>query len=150
MSRELETTEIFYRDATPLDVPLLLDFLEPFFDQTIIRRSETELHVLAQHGFVAHLGNADQRIVGFAAIEIYSQKLAEVQSLVVSPEFQRRGIGSELVKRCVARSKREGVLELMAITASEKLFREQGFDYSLPNQRRAIFVQTRETSEDNK
>ena len=129
------------RDATIEDVPSLLTFLEPFFQrQLILRRSTEELTTLVKHGFIAA---SEQRIVGFAAVEVYSAKLGEIQSLAVSPEMQGRGLGRELVSRCVNRATSLGVFELLAITASEKLFRDLGFDYSLPNQKRAFFYQTR-------
>lgn len=133
------------RNAAPQDIPALLGFLEPFFaQQFILTRTSEELGVLVRHGFVA---TCEEQIVGFAAIEVYSQKLAEVQSLAVAPDFQGRGLGRDLVQRCVGRAKAEGVLELMAITASEKLFVDMGFDYSLPNQKRAFFMQTRQLDE---
>ena len=144
MNDNLAHPQITFRDTTTGDVPALIEFLEPFFDAHIIRRTEKEMETLSRHGFLALSGN---KIVGFAAIEIYSQKLAEVQSLAVDSEYQRQGIGKQLVNRCVERSNREGILELMAITASEKLFRDIGFDYSLPNQKRAFFLQTRGTTE---
>ena len=130
------------RDATIDDIPALLTFLTPFFEQRLIlSRDKDELATLVKHGFVAV---CDDKIVGFTAIEVYSQKLAEIQSLAVSPEFQGCGLGRELVRCCVERAKREKVFELMAITASDQLFTDVGFDYSLPNQRRAFFYQTRE------
>ncbi len=140
MSDSKQAVEI--RNALHEDLPALKEFLKPFFEkQFILTRTDDELATLIRHGFVAT--SDEDRIVGFAAIEIYSQKLAEVQSLAVSPDFQGRGIGRDLVERCVGRARAEGVLELMAITATEKLFRDIGFDYSLPNQKRAVFMQTR-------
>ena len=130
------------RDASAEEVSALQDFLRPFVEaEFILPRTDDDLLTLIRHGFVAEQGDA---IVGFAAIEIYSQKLAEVQSLAVAQDVQGRGVGSRLVLHCVERAKQEGVLEVMAITASEELFRKVGFDYSLPNQKRALFVQTRE------
>ena len=138
------SSAVVIRAATPADIPALRDFLAPFVRlQQILPRDEEDLHTLTRHGFVAEHHAA---IVGFAAIEIYSRKLAEVQSLAVRTDFQGKGIGRQLVEACVERAKSEGVLELMAITASEKLFRDSGFDYSLPNQKRALFVQTNLTS----
>ncbi len=129
------------REATTGDVTHLYAFLSPFVEQRhILPRTEAELITLVQHGFTATM---EQQVVGFAALEIYSSKLAEIQSLAVSPDVQGRGIGRALVSRCVDRATSLGVLELMAITASEKLFRDLGFDYSLPNQKRAFFYQTR-------
>lgn len=158
--------EIQLRDAEPEDLRALQEFLRPFVKaECILPRSDEDLLTLIRHGFVAETLDKElaakeldtkepagteletkvhAKIVGFAAIEIYSKKLAEVQALAVSTEFQRRGIGNRLVKQCVDRSKREGILELMAITVSEALFHGAGFDYSLPNQKRAVFLQTRD------
>lgn len=131
----LESVEI--RAATPSDVEALHHFLQPFAEsRSLLPRTIEELHILVQHGFVAEDGD---RIVGFAAIEIYSRKLAEVQSLAVDAHYQRRGLGRKLVGCCVQRARDKGVLELMAITGSDKLFQDCGFDYSLPDQKRALF-----------
>ena len=131
------------RDATPSDISELQRFLCPFVEaKYILPRTNEDLGVLIRHGFVA---DGEQEIVGFAAIEIYSRKLAEVQALAVAPELQGQGVGSALVQCCIERARNEGVLELMAITVTDNLFRRAGFDYSLPNQKRALFIQTRET-----
>lgn len=136
------TGQVDIRNANEADVSKLLEFLRPFFEaKHIVPRNEKELLTLVRHGFVAEESGV---IVGFAAIEIYSRKLAEIQALAVSSQAQGQGVGTKLVELCVNRSKAEGVLELMAITSSEELFRKVGFDYSLPNQKRAVFLQTHE------
>ena len=131
---------IAIRPSTPSDVDMIHEFLQPFSaGQLILPRTIEELRVLVQHGFVAEDRGA---IVGFAAVEIYSRKMAEVQSLAVDVRYQRRGIGRQLVRRCVQRVREQGILELMAITVSDRLFQDCGFDYSLPNQKRALFWHT--------
>ena len=98
---------------------------------------------LIANGFVAEIitANGKAEIVGFSAVEIYSRKLSEVQSLAVSDGFQGHGIGSALVRACVERAREKGVLEVMAISASDNFLRNLGFDYSLPDQKRALFYQ---------
>ena len=129
------------RNAKLADLQDIQQFLKPFVAvEQILPRTDDELSVLIMHGFVAE---KDEEIVGFSAVEIYSKKLAEIQSIAVSPPLQGKGLATELVRRCVERAESEGVLELMAITASESPFRSVGFDYSLPNQKRALFLQTR-------
>lgn len=136
--------EILIRDARPGDVRSLDVFLGPFVDaELILPRDEKQLLVLVEHGFVAE---RDAELVGFAAIEIYSTKMAEVQAMAVAESCRGQGIGARLLNECVQRAVREGVLELMAITMSEALFRQAGFDYALPNQKRALFLQTRPTN----
>jgi len=128
------------RPAKPADLAGVIEFLQPFVDQQyILPRSSVQLELLLRHAFVAELAGA---IVGFAAVEIYSKKLAEIQCLAVSESCRRQGVGKQLVKSCVARATEENVREVMAITSSKDLFQHCGFDYALPGQKRALFVQT--------
>ena len=138
---------IILREAVHGDLEGVLKFLKPFMDdKLLLPRTSLELELLLKHAFVAldNSGDDEPAVIGFAALEIYSKKLAEIQCLAVSAEYRLKGIGRELVNRCVARSQEEKVLELMAISSSEELFRICGFDYSLPNQKRAFFLQTRD------
>ncbi|HEY6564256.1 MAG TPA: GNAT family N-acetyltransferase [Pirellulaceae bacterium] len=130
------------RAATMSDLHDVRAFLEPFVrERAILPRSDTELARLIEHGFVAAASDA---VVGFAAVEPYSRKLAELQCLAVEKNYRRRGIGRRLIQHCVQRARELGVYELMAITASEEPFRDCGFDYSLPEQKRALFVHPQE------
>ncbi len=130
------------RPATPDDVPHVAQLIKPFVAQRkLLARNQRELKKLAKHGFVAVSG---ERIVGFAAIEIYSRKMAEIQCLAVAEDFQGKGIGRRLVQCCIDRAKEQKVYELMAITSSDDLFKSCGFDYALPNEKRALFVHTGE------
>lgn len=120
-------------------------FLQPFIDQNfLLPRTEDELSKLLTFSFVA-VRHDD--VVGFAAVEIYSKKLAEIQCLAVSPNVQRQGIGRKLVQGCVDVARQQGVKELMAISASDAMFTACGFHYSLPNQKRALFISPQDTDE---
>ncbi len=133
---------VSYRDATIADADIVFAYIRPFVEvRQLLDRTFEEIQHLTKHGFMAQVND---RIVGFAAVEVYSRKLAEIQCLAVDPDFQDRGIGRHLVRQCVLRARELGVLELMAISASENLFKNCGFDYSLPNQKRALFVQPQE------
>ena len=115
-------------------------FLEPFMDdKQLLKRASLDLELLLKHSFKAVDSNG--KIVGFCALEIYSKKLAELQCLAVDESFRRKGVGRDLVRCCIERAKEEKVLELMAISASDEMFKACGFDYSLPNQKRALFIQ---------
>lgn len=125
----------------------------------LLSRTKAELIELSRHGFVAmgpssetaaeghadDLQNAgsESRCVGFAAVEVYSAKLAELQCLAVDAAHQRSGVGKQLVQLCVQRARDLGVMEVMAISSSESFLQNCGFDYSLPDQKRALFFQLR-------
>ncbi len=126
------------------DLDSIQALLKPFVEQKkLLRRMQSELILLMANGYVAEVADAagSNRLVGFAAVEIYSRKLGEIQSLAVADGYQGNGIGSALVKACVDRAREKGILEVMAISASEEFLRKLGFDYSLPDQKRALFCQ---------
>lgn len=142
MNAENQFASAVIRDATPDDVAQIAQLIEPAVARKqILPRSIEEIGQLIKNGFVADAGG---RIVGFAAIEIYSKKLAELLCLAVSEHYQNHGLGRELVKHCVDRAHSQGVYEVMAITADEKFFGDCGFHYILPEQKRALFIQTRD------
>ncbi len=135
-----DESKIEIQRATVEQTALVHQFLQPFISRDqLLTRTEADIQNLITKGFIATL---DQKIVGFAAVEVYSRKMAELQCLAVDPSIQGQGIGQRLVELCVEQAKSEGVLELMAITANEKIFRRCGFDYSLPMQKRALFIST--------
>ncbi|MCA9130237.1 MAG: GNAT family N-acetyltransferase [Planctomycetales bacterium] len=105
-----------------------------------MRRTKAEISALMVTGYVAEF---EQAIVGFSAVEIYSKKLAEIQCLAVAPLHQSKGIGRALVRHCIELARVRGVMEVMAISSSEKFLQDLGFDYSLPDQKRALFCQLR-------
>lgn len=129
------------RSATDQDLDAVMVLLGPLMEQRrLLERSAEQVRRLLGTGFVAVAGD---QVIGFAAIEIYSAKLAEIQCLAVQSEWQQRGIGRELVEHCVEVARREKVLEVMAISARDEFLVSCGFDYSLPGQKRALFIQTR-------
>ena len=141
----LVARKIVIEDAELKDAASVTRFLRPYVKaKQLLPRTKDEMEHLMKHAFIAR---SKRKIVGFAAVEIYSRKLAEIQCLAVHPDFQDIGIGRRLVRLCVARAKERGILEVMAISASENLFRSCGFDYSLPYQKRALFVQPQEHEE---
>ena len=128
------------RNARREDIPAILQLITPYIEQHVLMpRDANDLEKLIPHGFIAE---AADRLVGFAALEIYSSKLAEIQCLAVEELYQQHGLGKQLVEACVQRARDEQVWELLAITSSDGFLRSCGFDYSLPDQRRALFLRT--------
>lgn len=67
------------------------------------------------------------QIVGCCALQIYSKRIAEVRSLAVHPDFQKRRIASRLIELCKRRAKSRGVKELFAVTSQASFFERAGF-----------------------
>ena len=136
-------SSIIVRPARGADIRPLAELIEPFVRQKVLLpRTIDELALLLPNYFVAEDGG---KIIGCAALEIYSSKLAELRSLVVRNDYQGRGVGKRLVEACVNRAREEQILEVMAVTSSEDFFRSCGFDFTLPGEKKALFLQTRES-----
>ena len=117
-------------------------FLRPYVAAgRLLERTMEELDLLVDDGFVADDAG---RIVGFAALEVYSKKLAELRSLAVADGYRGQGLGKRLVAACVERAREKNVLEVMAITSSDEFFQSCGFDFTLPGEKKALFLQTRD------
>lgn len=141
-SPALKAAKFTVRPARAEDAKRVRRLIAPYVKQRkLLDRTEEELATLLVNGFVAEAG---RRLVGVAAIEVYSKKLAEIQCLAVAEDFHGRGVGKELVNKCVERARELRIFELMAISASEGFLQACGFDFSLPDQKKALFFQTRE------
>lgn len=135
---------ISIRSVQSADLSAIAKFIEPFVEEgKLLPRTTEELEDLLDHGFIAEQNG---EIVGFAALEIYSPKMSEVRSLAVTPSVRGQGVGRQLVDRCVERAREHRVLEVMAITSNEDFFKHCGFDFTLPGEKKALFLQTRDRS----
>lgn len=133
------------RSADTTDLHSVMALLRPFVEQRLIlRRTKAEVQSLLATGFVVL---RFEEVVGFASIEVYSKKLAEIQCLAVSELHQGKGLGGALVASCVALARKLGVMEVLAISSSDRFLISQGFDYALPNQKKALFLQLRSRDE---
>ena len=142
LSSDASDSSVLVRPAAREDLAELEQFVESFVvANRLLPRTFDELQDLIPFGFVAI---ADDRLIGFAALEIYSSKLAEIRSLAVVESMQGRGIGRMLVEQCVDLARSRNVLEVMAVTSSELFFQSCGFDFTLPGEKKALFIQTRE------
>ena len=90
----------------------------------VLKRSSKEIRKAINSFFVYEEEN---KVVGCCSLEIYSQKVAEIRSLVVSFEYRNRGIGSALVKRCLDEARRKGVHQVLSVTDRCDLFERFGF-----------------------
>ncbi|MCH2210370.1 MAG: GNAT family N-acetyltransferase [Fuerstiella sp.] len=127
------------RPANSKDLPEILDVVDSFVRaDRLLPRTIDELEELLPAGFVAISEGA---VVGFAALEVYSPKLAEIRSLAVIQTMQGQGIGRMLVRECVQLAEQKNVREVMVVTSSEDFFVSCGFDFTLPGEKKALFIQ---------
>ena len=91
------------------------------------------------------VATVEKKIVGCCALQVYSKRIAEVRSLAVHPNFQKRRIASQLVERCKRRARTRGVKELFAVTSQVSFFGRAGFS-TFRREKIAMFFDVRDGS----
>jgi amino-acid N-acetyltransferase len=127
------------RHANPSDAPVIHRLIaKATKNGKILKRSPGEIQKNLPAFFVAE---EDGVVIGCCSLEIYNRKLAEIRSLAVALERQRKGVATDLIERCVAEAARRGVMEVLVITDRQNLFKRHGFSEQLHGQK-ALFLRT--------
>ncbi len=66
-------------------------------------------------------------VIGVCALRILWDDLAEIRSLAVKEEWQKRGIGRRLVSACLKEAKALGIKRVFALTYQVQFFKKLGF-----------------------
>ena len=113
------------RPAAIADVPDIYHLLEVYARQgNLLPRTMSELYRHLRDFFVIA---ADEKIVACAALEIFTEDLGEIRSLVVAETHKGQGLGKMLVDHITIEAKRLGLRRLMALTYVPQFFHKLGF-----------------------
>ena len=66
-------------------------------------------------------------LAGFASLKIFNADLAEVRSLIVAPQFHRRGIARAIVNELLGEAKFYGLKSVFTLTYQKEFFERLGF-----------------------
>lgn len=114
-----------FEKPTLKDVKQMLTLVEPEVKKgNILPRSADEIANTIRSYFVAKDG---EEIAGFCALYIYTQKLAEVRSLIVGEKYQNQGIGRKLVSLVLQEGESLGIRDFLVLTYRENFFKHLGF-----------------------
>jgi amino-acid N-acetyltransferase len=113
------------RKAQIHEVQEIWRMLHDFADQDVLPRTKADLYSKVREYFV--YPNDQGPIIGVAALHIFWEDFGEIRSVAVLPEFQKKGIGSDLVKKCVEEAKLIGLKKVFALTTRPDFFIRLGF-----------------------
>jgi amino-acid N-acetyltransferase len=113
------------RKAKLNEVPEIWRMLHDFAAQDVLPRSMADLYSQVREYFIYREDHGP--LVGVAALHIFWKDLGEIRSVVVLPDFQRNGIGSALVKECIAEANSLGLKEVFILTTLPEFFQRLGF-----------------------
>ena len=113
------------RKATTADIKQIHKFINEFArKEEMLPRALNELYE-SMRDFLVY---EDSGILkGVCALRILWDDLAEVRSLAVKEEFQKRGIGKALVKRSLKEARDLGIKKVFALTYHPEFFKRIGF-----------------------
>jgi amino-acid N-acetyltransferase len=66
-------------------------------------------------------------IIGCAALHIFWKDLAEIKSVAVEEDHQKKGIGKQLIEKCLEEGKVLGINRLFVLTYIPEFFERMGF-----------------------
>ena len=116
---------LLIRSARTSDVPRIQKIAEPLVaDRILLGKEMVELYESIQEFVVAEL---DGEVVGFGALHVMWQDLAEVRTLAVDVNNKRRGLGAAMLNELLERAKNLGVHRVFCLTFEVDFFKRHGF-----------------------
>jgi len=113
------------RPAAIGDVPVIHHLLEIYAAQgNLLPRTLSEMYRHLRDFFVIE---ADGKVAACGALEIFTDDLGEVRSLVVDDAWKGKGLGRMLVERLIEEARAIGLKRLMALTYVPEFFHKLGF-----------------------
>lgn len=118
-------TDVVLRPARTDDVPAIHALLQEYADRgNLLPRTEDELfHALNDFSVIVQ---GDQ-LLSCGALEIFTEDLGEVRSLVVTEKASGQGLGRRMVDHLTALAASKGLRRLMALTYVPEFFHKLGF-----------------------
>jgi len=117
---------ITYHKAKLTDVVLMQELVQPeVMSGKILFRSNDEIATNIRSYTLAKSGD---ELVGFVALHVHADNLAEVRSLIVSERFRGKKIGQELVQRTLFEGKELEVKRVFTLTYEKRFFEKLNFD----------------------
>jgi len=118
------------RKALIREIPEIWRMLHDFADNDVLPRTMADLYSQVREYFVHRPDEGP--IIGVAALHVYWEDLGEIRSVAVLPDYQKTGIGSRLVQKCVEEAHSLGLKKVFALTTRPQFFERLGFS-TVPN-----------------
>lgn len=119
------TLSVTYRKAAVADAVAIANLIQPFAERDLMLRRPLPQVYETIRDF--HVALQDDRLIGCAALHVFSLELGEIKSLAVASEAQGDGVGSALIDRCLTEARELGLRRVFALVLRESLFQRAGF-----------------------
>lgn len=114
-----------YRKARLSDIANMQKLVLPEIESGIIlNRSNDEVATNIRSYTLCFDGDV---LLGFCALHIHTEYLAEIRSLIVKEGFRGQKIGENLVNTCVEEARNLGLQKVLCLTYRQSFFERLGF-----------------------
>ncbi len=118
-------TEIKLRPAKTADVEFIRSLIGQYApERRMLRKEIITLYEDIQEFVIAEI---DGNPVGYGALHVLWEDLAEVRSVAVVPSLRRTGVGRAVVNHLLARAKQLGIRRVFCLTFEVDFFLSFGF-----------------------
>jgi amino-acid N-acetyltransferase len=113
------------RKAKMLDIPHIHKIVNDYAWQGLMLRRPLMMLYESVRDFVVaeHQGS----VVGISGLHVLWNDMAEIRSLAVLTDWQRKGIGKSLIQFMVQEAQEIGIERLFAFTYQQRFFEKNGF-----------------------
>jgi amino-acid N-acetyltransferase len=116
---------ISYQKAKLSNIKDMQELVLPEIESGIIlNRSNDEIATNIRSYTLCFKGD---ELVGFCALHIHTEYLAEIRSLIVKEELRGQKIGENLVNRCIEEAISLGLQKVLSLTYKQPFFERLGF-----------------------
>ena len=124
----LESDCMEYRKAVFDDIEAIYELVNHYAEEGVmLARSRNTLYETLRDMVVAVDEGKGGRLAGVGGLHIIWDKLAEGRTMAVDPEYIRRGIGGEIVRRLMAEGDALGIEQYFTLTYKPGFFQSLGF-----------------------
>jgi amino-acid N-acetyltransferase len=116
---------ISFRKAKMSDVENLHQLITEFANKELMlpRSRNTLYEALREFTIIEDQG----QLVGAAALHIIWDNLAEIRALAIKEEYQRQGVGQQLIARLLKEAGEMEIHQVFALTYQVEFFKKSGF-----------------------
>jgi amino-acid N-acetyltransferase len=117
---------VLIRRARTGDIRTIREIVRPHAESRVLVSKDAVTYYEAVQQF--RVGEVDGQVVGFGALHVMWEDLAEIRTLAVSPEAKGLGVGSRLLEALVEDARELGVQRLFCLTFEVDFFARHGFE----------------------
>ena len=119
--------EFTVRPARTQDVAVIRSLVQPLAtDRVLLDKDKVAYFEAIQEFLIAE--NPDGEVVGFGAVHVMWEDLAEVRTLATADSYQGQGVGGVVLNALLDRAEDLGVQHVFCLTFETSFFQRHGFE----------------------